>query len=780
MKERVAGEGPTGTLDTAEPNLVEQLLGTPAWSEWLTGEVKRLQSVIKEDDEQRKDFIQQCRDIFKLFAMQVPNLPYPAEGVPGSHDPIMTRTVLQLVARAWDQIFPTVGHALNALPVGEEDDEAAQRVDDHMNWMVSERIPNYRLGHLSSLTLYYLVGNSWRCKWYDPTIRCTRFDTVTVDDIILPYSRKDPDPLMRDYPHVTRVRRYYRHRIEALGRAGFLHDVGRLFAKDVAQRPPDDDESEVEKEAQEIAGVKPPITISEKRAAARVLYEVNYWGVLPGEEEERPLKIIFDKWSSIPLALKVREEDDPLDVARFNAEEEAWRLQSENLKAEYQAAIDGWQQMGGQAAGLPEPPQPELPPEPDPIRKRPMFDIIHYGCFDNPQSGYHLGIGHLLLHPTKYTNGLQNWYMVNAILAACGGGLLPKGAMGKRGEIKLQPGKWIETELEAAEMQGIKPFQFPGPPESMWKLIAQTRDDASTVVSDVDTLSGQAGPTNETATGSQNRMNEGRALVNNTVRLYLEPMREEPRMIAADNALFLDEREVYWVTEPSKQVPDQMLRVKREVMRSDYASPFDITFTADQRAQSQPERIQTANNLIDRLNTSPFAKDLERGLPQYHAAFSMLYKAIGSERLLATLGPAPEPPKPPPPPQPPQPMSQVEENQGFINEQYHPALPDDVHPDHVMDLRIFMSSAYWNEVTPTGKQMTEQHLREHLGFMYRAEAEGATNGIGPRGMAGPAGDQAGAGGAGGGEGGPPPEAQQGVPVGVAGPAPVPGGPPGNA
>lgn len=762
-------------FDPDDPNLVAKMLANAEEKAWLESEVKKLQGVIKEDEQQRKGFLDQCQEIFRLFAMQVPTLPYPAEGVPGSHDPIMTRTVLQLVARGWDQIFPVSGGILHAKPVGEEDDEAADRVNDHMNWQVNEKIPNYKLGHLSALTVYYLVGNAWRAKWWDPTIKSTRFDTLTVDDVILPYSRKDSDPLMRDYPHVTRVRRYFRHRLEALGRAGFLHDVSRLFAKDVPQRPPMDDESEIEKESQERTGVEAPITYTDKRAAPRVLYEVNYWGVLPGEEEERPLKLIFDKWSSIPLALKVREEDDPLDVGRFNADKEAYRLQTENLTKEYQTALDSWNQMGGQMAGLPEPPQPELPPEPEPIRKRPQFDIIHYRCFDNPQSAYGLGIGHLLLHPTKYANGLQNWYMINAIVATTQGGLLPKGAMGKRGDIRVQPGKWTETELDPTEMVGVKPFNLPGPHESMWKLIKATKDDASAVVSDVDTMSGRPGPTNETATGAENRNNEARVLINNTIRFYLEAMREEPLMIASDNALFLDEREVFRVSEPSKEDPDQQMAVKKEVYRSDYANPFDITFTADQRAQSQPERIQAANNLIDRLNTSPFSKDMERGLPQYHAAFTMLYRAVGSDRMVASLGPAPEPPKPP---EPPQPMSQADENQGFINEKYHPALPEDIHPEHVMELRILMGSTYWNEMTPTGKQMAEQHLREHLGFMYRTEVEqGGPIGLGAPGMAGEPGDAEAPGGPQEAPEGPAGEGGQGIPGPTPGDRPLPGGPP---
>jgi hypothetical protein len=722
-------EGAPVQLDPSDGvNLVPQLLTNAKTKEWLESTIREHSRLVKEDEEGRKDYMRTHAEILKQFCGRVDPLPYPAEGAPGSHDPILTRTILLMVSRGWDQICPAKGSIINVHANGAEDEEAAQRRNDHMNWQFREKIPNYILSHRASYNAFALFGSTFRVKWWNPVTRCTQFDYITTDDMIVPYTRKDIDPLMRDVPRYTRLRRYHRFQLEALGREGYYHEVSRLFGKDVPQSSPDgdEDESDVQRIASEVDGVERPVTFTAKKGGPRILHDVYTWLQLPGpngepEGDQKPVILTYDKWSKLPLSLVVREEDDPFDRARFDADMAAFEMAQQNATAQYEQGMVMWEQA--QAQGIPvEPPQePVLPDPPAPVRKRPEYTVIHYRCFDNPEGFYGLGLGHLLLHPVKFINALSNDYVLAGKFANMQGGFLPKGALGpKRGEIKYQHGKFVETELDSSDMAGIKPLQFPGPSESLWKVIKETKNDAGTMVANVDTMSGEAGPTNETRTAALQRQAQASQLMGSVVRGYLEAMKEEPKMVAHDNSLFLDDREMYWVTEPNKEDPRKMERTQREIRREDYASPIDFSFTADQRYQTQPERVSTSTSLIDRLVQSPYAADPERGPPLFHAAFGKLFKALEDTEMLAALGQPPQPPAPPPPPQP---MAQEDENQGYFSDQDHPVLPDDPHDDHVRIMEEFQASPYWKKLSPTGRQMAERHYNQHMGYLYRGAAE---------------------------------------------------------
>lgn len=708
-------------------------------SEWLEREAGKLISKVKRDIENKRDWTERRDNQVKLFAGEVKPMEYPSEGAKANHDPIMCRQILQLWSRGWDQICPAKGDLIQVSAVGTEDEEIAMKRQRHMNWQLRNKVPGWVQSHAESYLQFLLSGSVFRAKWFDPVIKSTCFDHLTADEVVVPFARKDIDPLMRRVPRITRIRRFQRWDLEALGDEGYYIGIDKLYPKesDGSSGPATGDgalaESELEKTGARIDGVKKPAVFSEGDPTTdeREIFESHTWMLLPDKQRMKPVIFSVDLKSKQPLSLTIREDEDPRDRIRYDAEMEEWQVKSQNIASQYQGALqehamtlEQWNvadAMGENTGGPPpeEPPQPQIPSPPEPVEMRTLHNIVHYRLFPNPAGFYGIGVGYLLENSNELVNELSNDYLMAAKFQNIQQGFLPTGSLANGKSIQLQHGKFTQLELEAEQMGGIKSFQFPGPSEAMRKAIQDVKRDADNLIANVDTLSGEAGPTNETKAAAQMRNANATALVSVIVRLYLEPMKEEVKLLAHDNGVFLPEREFFAVTEIDHKNPDQQQQGREEIQRTDYWDEFDFVFTADQRIQSQPERVQTAINVIDRLMASPYTQDAEKGPALFHVAFQKLFTALDQPEYLKVMGPVPQPP---PKPEAPQPMAQEDENQMFFADQDHPVLPDDDHRDHLMKMQAFQASPYFKELSSTGKQIADRHYRGHMGFMYRQEA----------------------------------------------------------
>ncbi len=727
-------------------NLVPELMATGAGTAWLKKRASTTVRLVRGDIESKQNWMDMREQQIKLFAGLIPRMGYPASGARAPHDPIIARTILQMWTRGREQLIPAKGDIIQATPVGNEDEQLAQSREKHMNWQFRHKVPNYTVGVGESYLQYLMSGSAFREKYYNPTLKTTCFDSLTADDITVSYALKDIDPLMRRVPRVTRHLRLYKWEIEQYEASGEFPagTTAKLYAKGAAST--NTDESNLEKQAQVIDGVVPSSTSVSLNddgddSSLRLLHRVHCWMKPRGQKVTRAVTFIVDDATNTPISLKIREEEDPLDKARFDADQKLWEIQSKNVKDQYQAALAGWtapDPMTGvapQAMGMPEPPPPQMPPPPRPVTMVPSFNVIHYRLFPNPNGFYGIGVAYLLTNANEMVNELEAEYLLASRFANLKQGFLPVNAVPKGGELRAEMGKWVQTNLEPGEMAGIREFAFSAPSEGLRKVIEGMKADAYSLVADIDTLTGQAGPTNETKAAAEQRQSNATALMTAVASLWLETFALEPKMLAKDNGKYMDEEELYWITEPDKTKPSlpgqeqPMVRTTATARREDYASEFDVTFTADQRLQTKAERESGAVNLITGLNNSPYSKDPNAGPPLYYAAFLRWFRALDMPDMEKALGQPPQPPTPPEQIPPPAPMSQTQENQMFMNEQDHPVFPDDNHEEHLLDIDDFRQTPFLAQMSSTGKQLLDRHQRAHEAALYgQAVNQGDQNG----------------------------------------------------
>jgi len=715
--------------------------------DWIAKEARKAISNAKEDDESRADYMKRYANQLKLFAGIVPNLGYPAQGAKAPHIAIMCKALLHLWARIYDQVVPAKGDIVKGKPLGPRDLPRAQRVEKHMNWQLRYRMPDWGTSHQVSILAWLMAGSTFRHYRWDPIARTHAVDHVPIDDIIVSYTETDVHPQMKTVERITRVLRMSRWELEAYVETGHYSNLGAIFPPDGKEEGSTtdgdslpsqslDEQSPVREAADLIQGVEPPK--QKDKNAKREIYEQHTRLRFPKElkgalkplaDKTKPVILVVDKQSRKPLAVTIREEPDPVDKARFDEEMRA-----------FDAAVKS---TGTMTTTLPPGMTLEPPKPPRPVRMQTLHNIIHFRLFPNPSGFYGLGVGYLLEGSNELANTLAAEYMLSAKFYNMFCGFLARGTKEKRGDVQMNHGKFIETELDPEVLdKGIKVLEKQPPSEGLMKVVEKLEQN-SEIAANADILSGERGASNETAKGMMVRNSNAMALISVMTRIYLDPLKYELKLIAHGNSIYLDEYEYFPFAEDVPGQPGQQQVVQEKVGRADYVEDVHLEFTADARMISKPERIADAKDFAAMILNSPLAQNQ---LLVYFA-FAQIFVAAEKPDYIAAMG---QPPQPPPPPSP---MSQENENAGFLNEQDHPVLPDDDHLLHLGKIVEFRNSPFLEKMSSTGKQMLDRHERAHVAAIYLQETQsgeditGAQNGManggrGPGMGPGPAGGEA--------------------------------------
>jgi hypothetical protein len=716
--------------------------------EFMKKEAARVVSSTKEDDESRADFMKRYADQLKLYAGLVKDLGYPAQGAKAPHISIMTKALLHLWARTYDQIVPAKGDIVKGKPLGPKDMERAQRVEKHMNWQLRYRMPDWGTSHQFTILAWLMAGSAFRHYRWDPIAHTHVIDHLPIEDVIVSYTSNDTHPQMKNVERVTVVLRLAKWELQQYQGKGFYSNLEAIFpdlatdgeasGNDGSTTDGDNipssnnDENPVRTASDKIGGVDEPT--KKTKHSKRELYSQNTMLSFPQDLDDqgaglagqtKPVTIVVDKLTKKPLSVTIREEPDAIDQERFNQESTAYKLAMQNA-ARMQAmpppiqppapnvaspmpGAPGGVPPTGLPAGGPQPPQP--PKVPRPVRMQTIYRIIHFGLFPNPEGFYRLGVGYLLQGSNELANELAAAYMLSAQFSNMNTGFMAKGTRAKGGDLQVNHGKYIETELDPEQLdKAIKPLLMHPPSEGLMKVVDKLEAN-SEIAASADILSGEKGASNETAKGTSIRNENAMALIGVMSRLYLDSLKYELKLVAHGNSIYLDEFEYFPFTSDIPGQPGQQQVIQEKIFRSDYVEDVHLEFTADSRMTSKTERVSDAKDFLQLILNSPLAQNIIL----VFFALKQIFVMAEAPEYIAAMG---QPPAPPPPPTP---ESQVTENAGFLNEKDHPVLPDDNHLLHLHAINELKQSPLHERMSSTGKQMLDRHERAHFAQLYQQE-----------------------------------------------------------
>jgi hypothetical protein len=176
-----------------------------------------------DDIASRKDWIQTYVDGLELLGMKVEDRTEPWPGACGVYHPLLAESVVKFQAETMMETFPAQGPVRTQI-IGKETPakrDAAARVQDDMNYQLTDVMVEYRPEHERMLWGLGLAGNAFKKVYYDPSLGRQVSMFVTADDVVVPYGASNLESAER----VTHVMRKTPNELKKLQRDGFYRDI---------------------------------------------------------------------------------------------------------------------------------------------------------------------------------------------------------------------------------------------------------------------------------------------------------------------------------------------------------------------------------------------------------------------------------------------------------------------------------------------------------------------------------------------------------------------------
>jgi hypothetical protein len=175
------------------------------------------------DVNSRKDWLETYVDGLELLGLKIEQRSEPWEGACAVYHPLLSEALVKFQAETMMETFPAAGPVKTSI-IGKETPEcieAAQRVQENMNYQLMDMMPEYRPEHERMLWGLGLAGNAFKKVYYDPALERQVSIFVPAEDMVVPYGASNLETASR----ITHVMRKTEQEIHNLQQMGFYRDI---------------------------------------------------------------------------------------------------------------------------------------------------------------------------------------------------------------------------------------------------------------------------------------------------------------------------------------------------------------------------------------------------------------------------------------------------------------------------------------------------------------------------------------------------------------------------
>tara|TARA_R100000234_G_scaffold29647_3_gene17238 strand:- start:6690 stop:9140 length:2451 start_codon:yes stop_codon:yes gene_type:complete len=247
------------------------------------------------DRESRRDWARSYVKGLDLLGMKIEERTQPWQGASGVFHPILTEATVRFQAQAMGEIFPASGPVRTKI-MGVKDVEKLKqstRVEDEMNYLLTEEMTEYRDETEQMLFRLPLAGSSFKKVYYDPLMErpCAMF--VPAEDFVVSYGASD----LMTCPRYTHVMKKTPNEIREL-------QVNEFYI-DVDLPDPQPDYSDIQEKYDEIEGETAVVEDDDRHT----LLEMHVDVIMPEPFDDpdgiaRPYIITIDKSSETILSIR--------------------------------------------------------------------------------------------------------------------------------------------------------------------------------------------------------------------------------------------------------------------------------------------------------------------------------------------------------------------------------------------------------------------------------------------------------------------------------------------
>ena len=263
------------------------------------------------DVSSRKDWIETYADGLDLLGMKIEDRTEPWPGACSIYHPLLTEAVVKFQAETMTATFPAAGPVKTQIigKIDKEKEDSAKRVQEDMNYRLTEQMVEYRPEHERMLWGLGLSGNAFKKVYYDPSLERQVAIYVPAEDIVVPYGASALETAER----VTHVMRKTKNELRKLQVAGFYRDVDLGEPANVLE--------EIEKRIAERLGFN--ATMDERYKILEMHVDIDLVGYEDTDEAGNatgiglPYVVTIEKSTATILAIRRNwDPEDPLKTKR--------------------------------------------------------------------------------------------------------------------------------------------------------------------------------------------------------------------------------------------------------------------------------------------------------------------------------------------------------------------------------------------------------------------------------------------------------------------------------
>jgi hypothetical protein len=175
------------------------------------------------DISSRKDWLDTYVKGLDLLGLKNEDRTEPWAGACGVTHPLLMESAIKFQSEAIVETFPATGPVKTVI-IGRETPEkkdAARRVQDDMNYRLTEQMKEYRPEHERMLFSLSLAGNAFKKVYYDPALDRQTAVFIPAEDIVVPYGATS----LENAERVTHKMRKTKNEVKRLQVAGFYRDA---------------------------------------------------------------------------------------------------------------------------------------------------------------------------------------------------------------------------------------------------------------------------------------------------------------------------------------------------------------------------------------------------------------------------------------------------------------------------------------------------------------------------------------------------------------------------
>ena len=247
-----------------------------------------------------------------LLGLKFEDRSTPWEGACGVFHPMLSEAVIRFQAQTIQEIYPASGPVKTSIvgKITDEKTKQAHRVENYLNYLITQRMTEYRTETEKMLFSLPIAGSAFRKVYFDPNMGrpCAMF--VPAEDFVVSYGASDLSTCER----ATHVMKKTSNEIRKLQVAGFYSDIDLP--------PPAPDISEIQQKYNRLTGDSENYEFDNRHTLLEMHVDIDLIGF---EDTDRgaptgialPYVVTIDKSSRTILAIRRNwYEEDPKKLKR--------------------------------------------------------------------------------------------------------------------------------------------------------------------------------------------------------------------------------------------------------------------------------------------------------------------------------------------------------------------------------------------------------------------------------------------------------------------------------